>query len=208
MDDHEAWKKYPNHRKWFNKLYIADLFGYHCGPSGILPDHSGKYVVRPTYNLSGMGVGAKVVYHTPDNPICVPLGYFWCQYLHGSQYSVTYKFHGSWIPVSSFKGNNHDHALWEFTRWERIDYSPEFPEKIRGLEDVGLINVEFKDNSPFEVHLRDSPDPTYDIFIPIWLGQEHKIPLMEEQGYVFVSSYDDADGFLLTPRIGFMAKNR
>ena len=28
MDDSKAYLKYPHHRKWFNKLWIAETFGY------------------------------------------------------------------------------------------------------------------------------------------------------------------------------------
>ena len=60
MQDDDSYILYPHHRKWFNKLYVAELFGYDCGPAGVAPTKDGTYVIRPIYNLSGMGVGAEV----------------------------------------------------------------------------------------------------------------------------------------------------
>ena len=46
ITDSEAWIQYPQHRKWFNKLYIADLEGYACGPSGLPPLRSDEYIIN------------------------------------------------------------------------------------------------------------------------------------------------------------------
>ncbi len=59
MDDDDAYKKYQKHHKWFNKLYLAESLGYNCGPCGLAPDVSGWYMVRPIYNLYGMGAFAE-----------------------------------------------------------------------------------------------------------------------------------------------------
>ena len=61
MEDCDAYVKYPNHRKWFNKLWLSEMLGYKCGPAGTDIPEDGTYVVRPIYNLGGMGAGAKVV---------------------------------------------------------------------------------------------------------------------------------------------------
>ena len=44
MQDDDAYNLYPHHRKWFNKLYVAELFGYDCGPAGVAPTKDGTYV--------------------------------------------------------------------------------------------------------------------------------------------------------------------
>ena len=61
MEDCDSYVKYPKHRKWFNKLWLAEMLGYKCGPAGTDIPEDGVYVVRPIYNLGGMGAGAKVV---------------------------------------------------------------------------------------------------------------------------------------------------
>ena len=58
-EDYQTYAKYSHHRKWFNKLWLSETLGYDCGPSGIFPDKSGWYIVRPIMNLSGMSVGAE-----------------------------------------------------------------------------------------------------------------------------------------------------
>ena len=69
-----------------------------------------------------------------------------------------------------------------------------------------LINIEYKGSKPFEVHLRDTPDPRYTELIPIWKNSINNIDILEKLGYTYIESYDDADGHLLNARLGFMVK--
>jgi hypothetical protein len=69
-----------------------------------------------------------------------------------------------------------------------------------------VINVEFIDEKPIEVHLRTSPDPNYGELIPIWSGEEHLIDKYTKMGYSYIESHDHANGFLKQPRLGFMVK--
>lgn len=208
MHDCDAWFKFPKHRKWFDKLYVSEKLGYYCGPCGVKPEKTGKYIVRPIYNLSGMGLGARVEFIKAGDLSKVPAGYFWCEYIEGDQYSVTYVYkNGSWNPISSFKGVNSEENLTKFTIWKRSKFFPVFPKQFTNLEDVGLLNVEFKGNNPIEIHLRGSPDPDFDVFVPIWKGEEYKIEEIKQENYLFVESFENADGFLEVPRIGFMVKN-
>lgn len=206
MNDEDAYKKYPRHRKWFNKLYIAELFKYDCGPCGTAPTKDGTYIVRPIYNLSGMGVGAEVKEIKAGDLKATPPGYFWCEYLTGKHYSATYEFvHDTkpyWKPLSCWEGFNKPIDLTKFVEWKRSDYIPEVPRELNVLCDVKTINVEFKGMDVIEIHLRTSPDPDYDHIIPVWSNQADT----ELEGYEFVESYDDADGHLDTPRIGFFVK--
>lgn len=65
MLDEDCWKLYPNQRLLFNKLWIAEMLGHHCGPCGVTVDKDGLYMVRPIYNLDGMSRGAQSKYlHT------------------------------------------------------------------------------------------------------------------------------------------------
>jgi hypothetical protein len=211
-DDCEAWKKYPQHHNWFNKLWVSEKLGHKCGPCGTTPDKSGYYIVRPTYNLSGMGVGAEYKYLTPDDYSQVPPGYFWQEIFLGKHYSAQYEFvHDAppyWKPINCFKGLRLLPDLWKFDKWVRSDYVPEVPRVFNELSDVKRINIEFKGDVPIEVHLRDSPDPEYDEFIPIWEGMQKEIDKYINMGYSYIESFDDADGFLHTPRLGFVVKNK
>ena len=206
-EDFEAWKQYPHHHKWFNKLYIAELMGYKCGPSGLAPDVTDHYVVRPIYNLSGMGVGAKTIMIPAGDATKVQPGYFWCEFIAGLQYSATYEFvDDRWKCISCWQGIQSINDLTRFVSWTRSQYKPEVPHHFNELSDVKRINMEFKGNKPFEVHLRESPDPQYDELIPVWSDNSVNMEAYLNRGYRFIKAFDNADGFLETPRLGFLVK--
>jgi hypothetical protein len=211
LHDFEAWEKYPNYHNWFNKLWLSERLGYNCGPCGTTPKESGTYIVRPIYNLSGMGVGASLKQLTPGDFSQVPPGYFWCEVLTGNHFSATFEFQHDvnpyWKPISCFQGARTSPEMYRFSAWQRTDYFPPVPRIFNELCEIKRINIEFKGDSAIEVHLRDSPDPDYDEIIPVWKGDEEKgLDIYTEMGYTYIQSYDDADGFLKTPRLGFMVK--
>jgi hypothetical protein len=207
IHDFEAWEKYPHHHKWFNKLYLAELMGYKCGPTGLAPDVTDHYIVRPIYNLSGMGVGSKVIKIEAGDATKVPPGYFWCEFIAGIQYSATYEFvDGRWKSISCWQGTNDINNLSRFVSWIRSTYKPKVSSQFNELHDVGRINIEFIGDKPIEVHLRESPDPNYDELIPVWADNSVNKEAYLSRGYRYIESYDNADGFLEIPRIGFLVK--
>jgi hypothetical protein len=207
IHDFEAWEKYPHHHKWFNKLYLAELMGYKCGPTGLAPDVTDHYIVRPIYNLSGMGVGSKVIKIEAGDATKVPPGYFWCEFIAGIQYSATYEFvDGRWKSISCWQGTNDINNLSRFVSWIRSTYKPKVSSQFNELHDVGRINIEFIGDKPIEVHLRESPDPNYDELIPVWADNSVNKEAYLSRGYRYIESYDDANGFLEIPRIGFLVK--
>lgn len=211
MEDDECWETYPQHHKWFNKLYLAERMGYDCGPGGVVPKKTNFYIVRPIYNLSGLGIGAEIKHIKADDATKVPPGYFWCEYFTGFHYSATYEFvHATkpyWKMLSCWKAEQQPNNLTKFTKWTRNDWAPDVPKIFNELSDVKIINIEFKGDNPIEVHLRDSPDPDYDELIPVWTSDlGNKKEYIEKHGYEFIESYDDADGFLDDPRVGFLVR--
>ena len=215
IDDNELYNIYPQHRKWFSKLYIAEAMRYKCGPAGIAPKEDNTYVIRPIMNISGMGAGAEVKEIKAGDCTKVPPGYFWCEYIGGKHYSASYKFiHTTkpyWEPLSCWEGVNFPINLTKFVEWKRSDYIPEVPKIFNELCDVPIINVEFKGNSPIEVHLRDTPNPQYDHLIPTWASDpDHIISAKHDHmianGYIWVEAYSDGDGFLKDKRTGFWCK--
>lgn len=205
-EDCEAWFAYPNHRRWFNKLDLSDRLGYYCGPCGTAPSKSNEYIVRPIYNLSGMGIGAKIQYIKADDYSKVPPGYFWCELFKGKHYSVNYE---NCKAVSCWEGENDKNNLYRFSQWIRSDHRPELPQICRDeLKDIDRINIEFIGSNIIEVHLRGISDPDYDVLIPIWADQDDNyIDSFTKEGYNYVQAYDDAEGFLKIPRLGFLTKN-
>lgn len=209
MDDIQAYRKYPELTNWYNKLWLSEKLGYDCGPASIAPTRSGWYIVRPIINLSGMGAGAKKTWIEAGDAKKVPLGYFWCEWFEGRQYSLTYEWKGHWWnAVSSWEGIKDEENLSKFHRWERCDYLPEIDISFHELSRVRKINIEFIENHPIEVHLRTSPNPDYDILIPIWLGEENLVDKYEKMGYSYIHAQENADGFLDITRLGFMVKNK
>lgn len=214
MEDSDAWIKYPQHHDWFNKLWVAEQFGYKCGPGGTDIPEKGVYVVRPIYNLGGMGARAKVVEMSEGDYSTVPPGYFWCEYFNGLHYSANYKWkwdrdtiNGRWEGVSCWEGINFPINLTKFEEWQRIDYIPKLPSSLDTLSDVGEINVEFIGDNIIEVHLRKSPDPEYTHMIPLWQSdyadkKDHYLM----HGYKYVEAYDNANGYIDDPRLGFLVK--
>ena len=209
MQDYEAYTLYPHHRKWFNKLWFSERMGYRCGPGGIAPSSSGHYVIRPIMNIRGMGLGARKEYIKENDFGKVGPGEFWCEWFNGVQYSVDYASeNGKWIQRSCYRAERNTENLIKFEKWSRYDHKLfNLPSFFNELLDVPYINVEFIDDKPFEVHLRNSEDPQYDEMIPIWLGEEKTIDIYAKLGYKYIESRDDCDGFLKTPRIGFMGMN-
>ena len=210
MEDWEAWVKYPHHRNWFNKLWVADKLKYRCGPCGIAPSETLITVVRPIYNLNGMGVGAEVKTIEKDDWYAVPPGFFWVEKFEGRHISASYKFNSGvkaiWEPISVWEGfRSEKDPLYKFNKWERLslEEAPKVPRELNELYDVKIINVEFIGEKIIEVHLRDTADPNYDELYPVWEGEEFTL-----DGYEYIPLPEDADGQLPQKRLGFFVKNR
>jgi hypothetical protein len=208
ITDIQAYQVYPHHRKWFNKLWFAEAMGYHCGPASIPTKKSWWYIVRPIMNLSGMSLKAEKKWIDSYDLSKVEPGFFWCEWFEGEQYSVDYEYDEGFKPVSCWKAERNVDNLSRFTKWSRSDYYPEVPSFFNELADIRKINVEFIDDKPIEVHLRTSPDPDYDELIPVWADNEYVIDIYTKIGYSYIKFFDDAEGFLKNPRLGFLVKNK
>lgn len=114
------------------------------------------------------------------------------------------------MPISGWEATRDDEDLYMFNKWKRIYDLPAltgvlFEEPVE--HGVTTINVEYIDDKVIEVHFRHSLDPQYDVLIPVWKGSEKNVDVFKQLGYTFIESYDDADGFIERPRLGFMVKN-
>ena len=190
--------------------------GYKCGPAGVQVPCSGEYIVRPIYNLMGMSLGAKIMHLRPDFVHCqIPPGHFWCERFKGSQHTVDFEWSHlrdglwGWTQIDCWKGYNNP-QLWRFNRWEKVTdvtfKTPWFFSKLGWNWNMRYINVETIGDKIIEVHLRRSPDPQegHEILIPIWQGDD--ISSYMRDGYKYIEAYDDADGQLPIPRLGFCVK--
>ena len=235
-EDYQAWEEYPQHRWVFNKLEVALKLGYKAGPACVpLPKTSNtlfKAIIRPIYNLYGMGISAKVKTFRPmiDNEFIVNHGYispghFWCEYFEGTHYSIDYKRtdqpKGSlwaWEPFCTMVGEKEESNLTKFTKWEVVN-PPRLtlPRFICEIDDVEFLNIECIDDKIFEIHLRTGNDvlhrkPVGTEAIPIWDDEQYNMKILEEQGYTFKGNHHpdsfkyNAHGLLSDLRIGYMIK--
>lgn len=210
MNDAEAYLEFKDHRKWFNKLWLTEELGYNCGPSGIAPNKSGYYIVRPIMNISGMGAGAEKIYIDSGDISKTPPGYFWTEWFDGEQYSVNFEWSKYWKQTSCWKAERDVENLYKFKKWTRhnntiFNLGSLFNDI--NVQKITKINVEFIEHLPIEVHLRQSPDPDYDEIVPIWSGDENLVDIYRKLGYNYIIDHDDADGFIKQKRLGFMVKN-
>jgi hypothetical protein len=211
-NDVEAYLHYKNLRHFYNKLWLSESLGYTCGPAEIPPKREGWYIIRPIMNLRGMGIGSRKTRIGSNDISLMAPGEFWCELFCGRHLSVTY------VKTDDEKGPYHIKHCYEgfkdkagqFIQWEKTDDAIFAPEWImRELwPEVEVFNAEFIGNKIIEIHLRDTPDPEVDSMFPVWSGDEIIVDKLEKMGYSYKNSYDDADGFLDRPRLGFMTKNR
>lgn len=211
MTDGDAYVKFPSLRHFYNKLWLSEQFGYSCGPAGVPPQQSNSYIVRPIMNLSGMGVGSSITRINAGDATKVPPGYFWCELFQGRHLSVTYQLLNdkTYQPIHCYEGFKD--AQGTFLEWKLIQETIDLPEWIQnplGQCNVLVCNAEFIGSRLIEVHLRDTPDPLVDSMFPIWHHGDAMIDKLSKLGYSYLHSYDDADGFLKTPRLGFMIKTK
>jgi hypothetical protein len=201
--DDQAWLKYPQYHKWFNKLYVAEHFGYVCGPAGLAVPKAGNYVVRPIYNLLGMGVSAAVLYLTPNDTSYIQPGFFWVEYFSGTHYSVDYvKENGKFKQLVNFIGVNRPENLARFLSWTKTDHQFTLPKELEEL-DVEYLNVEAIDDKIIEIHLRPGFNHMveYQELIPVFESKD-----MMKPGYTFLKEFDDADGWLNCTRLGYLVR--
>ena len=226
-EDFQAWEEYPQHRWLFNKLELALQLGYDAGPTGTSIKKPGYYIVKPTYNLYGMGIGAKRMYLDPEkdgedmiNLAHVPPGYFWCEYFEGPHYSIDYfREYNCWVPFSFMVGTHrNENDLVQFDRWKVVDKPNEarLPISIRHMDDPApvYLNAEFKGSKLFEVHLRSGNDhawnfPVGTVIYPVW-KEDYEPDWMKELPFVDNLHEDSfmysAHGNLDHVRLGYRVK--
>lgn len=228
-EDFEAWGLYKNteHRWAFNKLEVALRQGLNAGPSATAPEKSGKYIFRPTYNIYGMGIGAKIFWYDKEsdhksliNNDVVPPGHFWCEVLKGRHLSIDYNqdTDGFWHTRSVWQGKHEsEDNLTRFASWTRLDNTlapawNDLPLEPSFLYDpnVPTFNIEMIGNYIIEVHLRLGNDPfdEYPVgseIVPVWNNEE--APEGEWKGNLHKDmELYSASGYLSDVRRGYVVR--
>lgn len=185
--DSEAWIHYPQYRLWFNKLWLSEKLGYLCGPNAVPVPFTQPYIIRPIYNLHGMGAGAQILTLSPEDVDLVPPGYFWCEVFQGDHYSVELSRDvDTWVTRSVYQGiRKKDTDLYRFEKWVRREVEIVIPTCLDELHQCSSINIEMIGNKIIEVHLRQTPDPVqYDELIPVWDDEDVDESIKDNYNYV------------------------
>ena len=194
-EEDKVWKTINPDYIWvMDKLILSKKLGYECGPTGIDVTEPGYYIVRPCVNALGLGLGAEKVWLEKDTTH-LPYGYFWCEWFEGRHLSIDYK---NKKQVLCVEGHKQKDTFTKWDKWIKTNDELPFPNILKDLTDIELINCEYIGDKLIEVHLRHNEDFNDNIteFIPVWKGQDTTPP----EGYTY-RDYPDIHG-----RIGAFIK--
>ena len=159
----------------------------------------GYYIVRPCVNALGLGLGAQKVWLEKET-MHLPYGYFWCEWFEGEHFSVDFlPSYGT--KTYTIQGFKREDTLTRWDKWIQVEHQKQhvIPSILYpAILGYHLINVEYINDKPIEVHFRGNEDFKGGIkeFIPVWEGQDTTPP----EGYAY-RDYPDVHG-----RIGAFVK--
>jgi hypothetical protein len=188
-----------------DRLELARRMRYPCGSHADTPPHPGLWFTKPVKNPSGMGVGARQDrYGAGSGPGWAhELGerFMWMPVFKGLHFSVDFRQRrmGSWQQQLTVRCE-YDPSRARPARWCMENLAFSVPEALRSVESEWL-NVEFVGGCVIEAHGRrntdfDSAPRDATVACVVWADQLRP-------GDV-VPDFDDADGQLAIPRIGFV----
>jgi hypothetical protein len=169
LDCNDEWNHIHSKDLWiYNKLFLSRVLGYTCGPIGSKVPKPDFYIVRPSFNLLGMGRFARKEWIECDTNHYHPAE-FWCEIFKGEHLSVDFHHQKSELVVLGTRNSSDPYYKWQ--RWEKIDRKIDFPEILKDLNgNYDWINCEFIGEKLIEVQFRRNPDFRYNnsVAIPIW----------------------------------------
>jgi hypothetical protein len=188
LDGNDEWNNIHSKDLWvYNKLFLSRVLGYNCGPVGTTVPKPDFYIVRPSFNLLGMGRFARKEWLTKCTDHIHP-SEFWCEIFEGNHISVDFYKKESNLVVLGTK--NKSDPFYKWSKWEKINKKVKFPEILENLKgNYDWINCEFIDDKLIEVHFRRNPDFRYgnSIAIPVW--EENKDITFENMSYIEDSDF-------------------
>lgn len=182
----DVWSQTDPEDLWvMDKLIIARMMGYNCGPAGIDVPKPDTYIVRPCVNACGMGYGTFRDWIECDTEH-LPPGTFWCEIFEGRHLSVDYLWGKQMLAVEGVGCQIQD-GLAYFDHWVKVDDEIVLPDFLKDLAfKYGTMNCEFIGGKLIEVHLRANPDWEHrafqTIYIPVFEGQDTTPP----QGFDYI----------------------
>jgi hypothetical protein len=169
LDGRDEWKNIHTNDLWiYNKLFLGRVLGYNCGPIGTPVPKPDLYIVRPSFNLLGMGRFSRIEWIENYTDHFHPAE-FWCEIFKGDHLSVD--FHHQKAELVVLGERDASDPLYKWKKWTKIDKKVEFPSILNDLMgNYEWINCEFINGNLIEVHFRRNPDFRYEnsIAIPIW----------------------------------------
>jgi hypothetical protein len=187
LDSSEEWDIIHNEDLWvYNKLFLSRILGYNCGPPGVPVPKSDFYIVRPSFNLLGMGRFSRREWIENFTDSLHP-SEFWCEIFEGDHISVDYCRKKPALTVKGYREPGS--PLYKWTKWEKIENFIEFPSVLDDLKgDYEWINCEFIGGNLIEVHFRRNPDFRYgnNVAIPIWNDQK----VLNDGKYKYIEDSD------------------
>ena len=186
LDVDDEWNHIHPLDLWvYNKLFLSRVLGYTCGPAGSTVPKPDFYIVRPSFNLLGMGRFARKEWIESSTEHLHPAE-FWCEIFEGNHLSVDFYHQKAELVVLGTREDSDPYYKWK--KWEKIDKIVDFPEILKDLKgDYDWINCEFIGGRLIEVHFRRNPDFRYgnSVAIPVWDDEEEKnMRFIEDSDYL------------------------
>lgn len=185
LDGNDEWNHIHPSDLWvYNKLFLSRVLDYTCGPVGTTVPKPDFYIVRPSFNLLGMGRFARKewLYKYTDH---IHPAEFWCEIFEGSHLSVDFRNQQSELVVLGTRDGDDPYYKWK--KWEKIDLKIKFPEILKDLKgNYEWINCEFINGKLIEVHFRQNPDFRYNntVAIPVWEDEkEENMKFIKDSDY-------------------------
>ena len=173
LEGNDEWNNIHPSDLWvYNKLFLSRVLGYTCGPIGTKVPKPDFYIVRPSFNLLGMGRFARREWIENETDDFHP-SEFWCEIFEGDHLSVDYYKKHSELVVLGTRDASDPYYKWK--KWQKIDCEIKFPEILNELKgDYDWINCEFINGNLIEVHFRRNPDFRHgnSVAIPVWSDEK------------------------------------
>jgi hypothetical protein len=185
-----------------DRLELARRMGYPCGDHAERPERPGAWFSKPVSNPAGMGIGARSNAYAEAAGWQHPLreGDMWMPAFRGLHVSVDFRRHrGGWRQALTVRCD-YDTARGRPRRWCIEARTFDVPGPLRDI-DAEWLNVEFVGGRVIEAHARRNAD--FDQApagatraVVVWADQPRPATMAED--------FDDADGQLAVPRLGFV----
>lgn len=186
MDCKTEWESIHTDDLWvYNKLHLSRVLGYNCGPSGVPVPQPGSYIIRPSFNIMGMGRSARIEY-IEENTEHIHPSEFWCEVFTGEHLSVDYLYRAPTLTIRGIR--DLEAPLYQWSKWEKVDYTLPFPEVLKNLiGSYDYINCEFIGGKLIEVHFRPNLDFRFGntVAIPVWSENlDSKYTFIKDEDYL------------------------